>query len=224
MRIYLLSISDLFEESEWLRYLPLVSEERNEIIRNLQVPIDKKLSLFAAIAIRVIICQELRISNREICFLKNEYGKPFLKRYDFHFSISHTHNAIAVATSKKRVGVDIERIQKVDRKIAHRFFSIKENQYIFTPNIGINERFFEIWTRKEAYSKFVGKDLLCALKNFDSLEESLSIKLATQKYDNYVISMCVEPDEMISNYVIVKESELLIKADKLLNNFDFASY
>ncbi|MCI8566556.1 MAG: 4-phosphopantetheinyl transferase family protein [Lachnospiraceae bacterium] len=54
----------------------------------------------------------------------------------------------------------------------------------------IDRRFYEIWTRKEAYIKFVGKGFFIGLKSIDTLKESNSIQFQTQKRDVYLISIC----------------------------------
>ena len=50
----------------------------------------------------------LGVPTKDIIIEKTENGKPYFKKYpDFHFNISHTNGAVAVAFSKKSVGVDV---------------------------------------------------------------------------------------------------------------------
>lgn len=61
--------------------------------------------------LRIVICKELNISNKEIVLGYNDYGKPFLRNYNyFCINVSHTENAIVIAISDKCIGIDIEKI------------------------------------------------------------------------------------------------------------------
>ncbi len=78
-------------------------------------------------------------------------GKPFLKGMDMCISMSHSADAVACAVSDKPVGIDIERIRSVDRKLIDYVCNEREREYADTP-----ERFFEVWTAKEASYKCDG--------------------------------------------------------------------
>ncbi len=57
--------------------------------------------------------------------------------------------------SRPSVGVDIEYVREHDVKIAERFFTVEELEYI-DHSFDHNENFTRIWTSKEAYGKFTG--------------------------------------------------------------------
>lgn len=80
-------------------------------------------------------------------FARGPYGKPTLPAHpDLHFNHSHAGGLFAVAISRDGpVGIDIERVREVREKQ-----SICE-RYRFDP-----ERFFEDWTRREAWVKARG--------------------------------------------------------------------
>ena len=93
-----------------------------------------------------------------------------------------------MCVSEKEIGIDIEKI--TDRgfeKIVRRIFGEKEKEYYFknkTPQI-----FYEIWTRKEAYSKISGdgiRDIMKATDTF-SLE---GYEFKTQIQDGFVLTVC----------------------------------
>ncbi len=101
---------------------------------------------------RVVASQTLNIPNGEIVFERGEWGKPRLWGHpDFHYNISHTRSAVMVAVSDSPVGADIEKIKKAELGIAKRYFAEQEQDYIAISEEGAAERFYEIWTRKEAY-------------------------------------------------------------------------
>jgi len=104
-----------------------------------------------------------------------------------HFNISHTREAIACAISDKQIGIDIERIKPFNKRIAEKFFTKNEQEYIFNKREDENVRFFEVWTRKEAYVKWLGKGMVIPFNSFDILKDS---KIVTNYIGDHVLSVC----------------------------------
>lgn len=131
--------------------MQFVSLTKRERIRKFHFSIDKKLSLYAELLVRIIACQSLQIKNKNIEFSVNEFGKPYLKDNlsNFHFNLSHTKNAVVVAVSNQEIGVDIEKITEANLEIALRFFTKLEYNYIDKLPDKRNERFYEVWTKKK---------------------------------------------------------------------------
>ncbi len=128
-------------------------------------------------------------ANLTIC--KTENGKPYLKELPyFHFNISHSKGALAIAFSNSPVGVDTERLRKPDLRVAERFFTEKENEYIKQ----CPERFFfEIWTKKEAYIKKNGLSL-------KDLSYAKTDGIVTYFIEEYAISVCSDDLNNINIY------------------------
>lgn len=126
-------------------------------------------------------------------FLKSEDGKPYIKNLpDFHFNISHSENAVAVAISDSEVGIDCEKLRNADLRVAKRRFTEKEYAYIIKDSSETDLRFFEIWTKKEAYLKFCGKGLTMPLNSFDVTDGSLDKSFHTYQKDVFFISVCTD--------------------------------
>ncbi|WP_299258164.1 4'-phosphopantetheinyl transferase superfamily protein [uncultured Aquimarina sp.] len=89
-------------------------------------------------------------------FLKDSYGKPYLKDSNIHFNISHSGNTAVCGFSKQEIGVDIEEINDLDVTMFNSVFNLDEMQKI---NKDGASRFYEFWTVKEAVSKAIGKGL-----------------------------------------------------------------
>ena len=117
----------------------------------------------------------------------NEKKKPLAD--NCYVSISHCEHMVAVCTSDKPVGIDIEKINRERNldKIANRFYHGKELEY-FNKN-HTAEAFFEIWTKKEAYSKIGGEGVGEIYKGFDvlSLED---YTFDTKRIDEFILSVC----------------------------------
>lgn len=124
-------------------------------------------------------------------FKKTENGKPYItKQPDFHFSISHTENAVAVGFSQKPIGIDTEKIRNVNLKVADRFFTEEEKEYINSDTALSRHRFFEIWTKKEAVIKKAGLKL-------KDIKTATSEHISTFSKCGYIISVCTEKAEKI---------------------------
>ena len=119
---------------------------------------------------RKAIALRCDVPEESIEFGKGEYGKPFAKNLNVEFSVSHSDNLVVCAVSDCPIGIDVEKIRPIDLNIAEEFCSEGELEYIFGGDrkevgylaCGEDEaltRFFEIWTAKEAYSKFTGRGL-----------------------------------------------------------------
>ncbi|MDR1408720.1 MAG: 4'-phosphopantetheinyl transferase superfamily protein [Oscillospiraceae bacterium] len=119
-------------------------------------------------------------------------GKPYFSELpDFHFNISHSGEAVALAAHDSPIGVDIERLRIPELRIAQRHFTPDEQEYIG----GDPTLFFEIWTKKEAYLKYTGEGLRRELTSF-SVMKLPGMRFETQVRDGYMITMCTATTEI----------------------------
>lgn len=112
---------------------------------------------------------------QDIIFTCSRHGKPLLiepARYpDLSFNVSHTEDLTLIAVGRGRnIGIDIE---KIDNRLQpdaliERCFSDAEKKAFKQLPLSLKRRaFYVCWTRKEAFTKAVGKGLSYGLKNFD---------------------------------------------------------
>jgi phosphopantetheine--protein transferase-like protein len=111
--------------------------------------------------LRWMLGRKLGISPKAVKINYNSYGKPSVAGYpgELFFNLSHSSGVSVLAFDPGHtVGVDVERIDEdFDYKpIVQHFFSHGEGQYIFGLKEASRQRFYEIWTRKEAYLKAMG--------------------------------------------------------------------
>ncbi len=125
-----------------------------------------------------------KYNNTEI--VKTEKGKPYFKNIpDLFFSISHTDGLTVIAVGNSEVGVDVEKLRMADLRITRRFLK-QEADYITAADS--DKRFFEVWTKKEAYLKYKGTGLSGGLDSVNVFDCTHSIK--TFYFEDYVISVC----------------------------------
>jgi 4'-phosphopantetheinyl transferase len=107
-------------------------------------------------------------------FEKTMYGKPFIRntkmKIPLQFNLSHSEGIILLAiTNGQEVGVDVECLLRHSpaQAIAKNLFSpVEIAQLTALPKKYQRNRFFELWTLKEAYIKACGMGLSIPLNQF----------------------------------------------------------
>lgn len=79
-------------------------------------------------------------------------GQPVIAGNEVYVSISHCEDLVACAIHHAPVGIDAERIRPVKSGMPERVCTPEELAWMEASA----ERFFEIWTAKEAYFKMLG--------------------------------------------------------------------
>jgi len=206
-KVYFIELNDL-EFQSYEKYAKLLATDKSIQLWQFRFDIDKKLSLFADLFIRYLACIELKLNNDDLRFSNNAFGKPFLKGFPkFQYNVSHTKNALVIAVSEKPIGVDIEKFKDSDMKIARRFFHNNEIEYILSSK-NQDEAFYEIWTKKEAYIKWVGKGLSMLLKSFDVTSYELAEMIRGFRVEEYTLAVCCEDIIAQSEVEILTETRV----------------
>ncbi|WP_223067498.1 4'-phosphopantetheinyl transferase family protein [Paenibacillus caui] len=156
---------------------------------------DRFRSLAGELLARTMIAETLGVSQADLVFTRNRYGKPFLLQptSTLEFNISHAGTWVVAAVSTQAIGIDVERTAPIDPELARRFFSGEEYQLI--RNQPSEEqtiaKFYEIWTYKESYIKAVGKGLSIPLDSFTTVVNGELIQqLSAGERDWYFTPLC----------------------------------
>lgn len=125
-------------------------------------------------------------------------GKPYIRnKPDFHYNLSHSGNLVVLAYGSTELGVDVERIRSdVDAEgIGRRFFTPQEQQFLKDGASDERQRFFELWTKKESYLKYLGTGLKKDLRSFSVLQPDSGIRFhSCMPTDAYCLSLCTTED------------------------------
>lgn len=211
MRSVILFLDEEKPFAEYGYLLPLISEERRERIERMAVNGDKVRSLFSELLMRCEASEQLGVGFNELIFDKGEFGKPYIVGADgYDFSVSHSGQAIAFAGGFSAVGADIELIKRRRNRASQRFFSDNEVRFI-EQSANSDEAFFEIWTKKEAYSKMLGKGLSLGFRSFDVTVTELKGLFYSTTTHGYAFSVCSEEIEALQSITEITESEFLQK-------------
>lgn len=172
-------------ESKLLTMLPSGSRKN---FSNIKSRIVYQRSLLGEILARKRVSLRSGLSSSEIDIIKSEKGKPYLKNIsNLFFNISHSGNWVVVAISDKEIGIDVEKIKRINIRIAERFFSNSENEFLKGLKGAEKDKcFFDLWTLKESYLKLLGKGLTKSLSSFSILKHN----------DNFFL---FEEDQKIQN-------------------------
>ena len=134
------------------------------------------------------------------------FGKPFINNpYGVEFSISHSGNCVVVVIANNVIGVDLENVRAIEQyKFAKRFFTTREFA-IYYESSNKECKFWEIWTKKEAYVKYLGAGISYGLKKFDVYDEKLIKKFFYRTIENYVFSIFFA-EEIDAKSIVINEN------------------
>jgi 4'-phosphopantetheinyl transferase len=224
--IYAVNIANELETDLYETFFSYVDEMKARRIYRFINRKDKIRTLIGDILIRSAACDHLQISNEEIQYEYNDYGKPRLKDWhQFHFNISHSGDWVVAAIDERPVGIDIERVKSIEyMEIAKRFFSKTEYQWLQTQDAGKRpECFYKLWTLKESYLKIMGAGLSIPLDSFSIViekDDDVHINESSDKErylrlfsidPNHVMSVCSESNNAASTVVFRNYDELYDK-------------
>ena len=210
INLYFMEIDDRADPSILQKLLPLISQEKQQRISSMHYEADKKLSVYAEVLVRARACSALSVRNQDIQIAVNAFGKPYIcNAPSFHFNISHTRSAFAVAIGDVALGVDIEKMNKADPDVAGKVFTANEYAYVFSNDDSKDIRFNEIWTKKESYIKWTGKGWSSDPLKIDVLSEPVVPQFAIIKIREYVVSICSATMNKYPEVIQIRESELL---------------
>ena len=142
-------------------YWQLSADRRSRIDRYRHQE-DKQRSLAG-----VLLAQELAtqagVSDPVVEHLPS--GQPVLAGSHLHISIAHSGSLVVCAIGASPVGIDVEKLRPVRAAILRHVCTEDEAAYVLGGGIlppeeitdsGMIDRFFEIWTAKEAWFKRAG--------------------------------------------------------------------
>jgi len=212
---------------EYGALLSCVSFKKQEKVKGFHFFRDAQNCLLADILTRIEICRVTGLNNKTLEFSTNEYGKPLLvNQPNTHFNVSHSGHYVVCVIADDPVGIDIEIIEPIDYKIAERFFTFDETEYIFSVQGDLLlQRFFEIWTKKESRIKWEGQGLSKPLPSFSVFESSELTRIAYHNIfqnDDAICYICSTKHKAPAVRVI-NTSDLLCDASLAFNNVQVQS-
>ena len=162
-------------------------------------------NIISRICLYRYIFVEQKINNGFPVEKKNSFGKPYFLNYpEIKFNISHTREALLIGISNKyKIGVDIEKLEynPYHHEISEIMFVEKERNILYNikDDLERSRKFIELWTKKEAYSKYlgIGLGLFFEPKYSKFIKKENEVNLRTFYLDDYCVSICVGKERSI---------------------------
>lgn len=192
MKWYKYDIREL-SDKEYCKWYSLMSVKKQHRVDRFRLEDDKKRTVVGEMLARKAISDWCNVAVEDVIFDYEEYGKPYAVGLNVEFNISHSGDIVVCAIDSYPVGIDVERIRPIDLKVAERICTDDELLYIFghkpteqdfiyTTDMEILTRFFEIWTKKEAYFK-------CMSTGFNNINtDTTKIMINKLMLGEYIIS------------------------------------
>lgn len=133
---------------------------------------------------------------RDMEITKTENGKWVSPHVEF--SLSHSHNAVCVAVSRKSVGVDIELLQsKINtERFCERILTDREAEIYEKQTSGQLEFLLTKWSQKESLFKLSGEKSFSP-KEQDTQKGNVVSKTLTVAGEDYILSVASETPERL---------------------------
>lgn len=143
-RVYLMSTENVKDPrtfASWKEYLP--KERWEKTVRPIKEE-DRKTELAAWLLLYQAL-KEWGVSEEKInidgAYCYGEHGKPMRKDGEVCFNLSHSGKYVLCVVSETEIGCDIEKVKEVKWKLAKRFFS--QEEYDFLERLGKEELILE---------------------------------------------------------------------------------
>jgi 4'-phosphopantetheinyl transferase len=168
--------------------------------------------------LRIILARKINTDPYKISYSRGAYNKPGLAGDPLFFNISHSKKAFAIAISENYpIGLDIEDMdRRVDMtSVSRNYFSRLESEFIMKSGEDQKERFFLVWTRKEALLKAMGTGIIDDLNKIEvsESENSLDAGLFNKNYCHSQVSNHFLYSEKIAGHFM----SLAMPADQLID-------
>lgn len=188
------SYKNPFESKKWNTLINILSVDlRNEVEKYVRWE-DQHNTLIGKLLVytahNIIKNEELKFEN----YKRDKTNKPFIQGSTLNFNISHSGKTVICAISKYNIhlGIDIEEIKNIDVKGFNNVFHQNEFNVIMQTNS--IDLFYKYWTRKEAYTKAIGRGITIPLSSIDTTKNMISVNnnsyyLKSYKTNEYYCSL-----------------------------------
>lgn len=186
MKIYLADIASVLP-----RHREYISPQRLQKTLRYRIPDDQKRCIAGSVLLRYFL--------GDTAILDNGFGKPVAEN-GVCFNLSHSGGWVLLAVDDRDVGCDIESVCFVDAaRMGKIVFTGRECRMVETApdKTGV---FFDLWTKKEALLKCMGKGFHREAKSVEVCGDrfadgEITYYMKTKRFADYTVSVCsVNPD------------------------------
>ena len=174
-RVWFVLEEDVTSQALLAQYEELLSPAERAAERRFVFEVDRRRHRVTRALVRTALSEEIpSVAPADWSFLASPHGRPEIHPEHglpwLRFNVSHTAGAIVLAVMRgSAVGIDVENRSRssATTEIASQFFSPAEVMALHAvPALAQRDRFFTLWTLKEAYIKARGLGLTLPLDSF----------------------------------------------------------
>lgn len=165
------------------------------------------------------LTSDFNLNYKDILIKKNIFGKPYLQDHKIYFNISYSNDWVICCISESEVGVDIEKIQDIDKKFI-KYISNKSDSWIENhAQCQLKNYFFLDWCLRESFVKYMGTGLSYDIKQLDFvINDKITLYINNRKINNilfksldiingYKLAIAMKKNEKI-NFIHLKKDFL----------------
>ena len=181
--------------------MELVGEKRRAKVEKMMKEESKRLSLCAGLLLRYAFSKVNQIALYNEIEI-TEKGMLYLPNHEYYFSLSHSGQFAICGFSHESIGCDIEKMRDRLPRVA-KIFSPEEEQFSYELDDENKKAFFfQLWTRKESVTKWMGTGITYPFNSFTVMDglrnrniiviEGKKLCLKSFQMEDYMISLCNE--------------------------------
>ena len=181
MKIYLADIASVLP-----RHREYISAQRLQKTLRYRMPDDQKRCIAGSVLLRCFL--------GDTAILDNGFGKP-VSESGICFNLSHSGEWVLLAVDDRDVGCDIEQVRYVNgARMGKIVFTDRERQLIENAPDKTGA-FFDLWTKKEALLKCMGKGFHREAKSVEVFGDcfadgEITYYMKTRRFADYTLSVC----------------------------------
>jgi len=167
----------------------IICDERKNRVKKLNMQHSRIEAIGAEAVMNMAVRHFYPDAPLPLQYCRNSRGKPYLVDYpELFINVSHSGDYAVCAVSDTEVGIDIQKLRNANFRIAQRYFTKTECEYIGNDEL----KFFECWSKKESYVKATGTGITVPLNSFSVLDEGDNYEFISiaPPSNEYVIYVC----------------------------------
>ena len=192
MKYEVIDIREISQDQLNLWFSQADAAAQNRLLRFRRRP-DYVRSLCADHLARKMLAEALGCDPASISLGRTESGKPYLEHSPMEFNLSHSGNYAVCAIHTSPIGADLEVLRPIRPELCKRVCNEEEFSFIYAEGRFDSERFFRIWTAKEAFLKHQGRGISCNLQAVPVMGEGRlcypTAQLFQTQEQDYVLSI-----------------------------------
>lgn len=216
MEVYLFSLVSLQDEEIQQKVMDLLLKTDRIYAEEIKSR-KKRLTFMGGRILLQFVAQLHGLDTFHLTYGEN--GKPYFSdTQKFLFNISHSGDYLILAWSNYEIGVDMEQIRKKLPRFPEKMLSPTDFSFWKKQNdLDKTRCFFELWTRKESYTKLHGASIFRNAKEFSVSDGNQFLEFVgtptsyfhTCQWNDYMISVSTLEDTAHLSIKIVTLEEII---------------